>query len=155
MAIRVGRDFSGPDWGGAQELTLFAEQVGPVLSPLLPVPAAPEDLLCLPLLHTRTRPQAWPDWLAPHALTAPEDPPARWHEHFYFMLEAATAGLGVAIAPLALVRDDLAAGRLRAPFGFAPNGMRYAALAPPRRSRDAQALLDWLQDQARTPPQAP
>ena len=47
-------------------------------------------------------------------------------EHLYYLLEAAVAGLGVAIAPEALVRDDLAAGRLAAPWGFIETDARLA-----------------------------
>ena len=43
-------------------------------------------------------------------------------EHLYYLLEAAVAGLGPAIAPEPLVAEDLAAGRLIAPWGFAATG---------------------------------
>ena len=36
----------------------------------------------------------------------------------YYLLEAATSGIGIAIAPRLLVEDDLRAGRLVAPWGF-------------------------------------
>ncbi|MDK3016878.1 LysR substrate-binding domain-containing protein [Pseudodonghicola flavimaris] len=146
VAIRVG---PGP-WGAARALPLFADLTGPVLSPALcdslRDPAALDDpaaLLGLPTLHTRTRMSAWPDWCAQQGLPVPEA--ARIFEHFYFMLEAATAGLGVAIAPEVLVRDDLAAGRLLAPFGFRPSGQTYVALTPEQPSRDAACFTTWLQ----------
>jgi DNA-binding transcriptional LysR family regulator len=41
-------------------------------------------------------------------------------EHFYLSLQAAAAGLGVAMGPQLLVQDDIAAGRLVAPLGFCP-----------------------------------
>ena len=47
-------------------------------------------------------------------------------EHLYYLLEAAVAGLGVAIAPQLLVADDLAAGRLAAPWGFVETPARLA-----------------------------
>jgi DNA-binding transcriptional LysR family regulator len=37
-------------------------------------------------------------------------------DHFYFSLQAAVAGLGVAIGPWHLVRDDLESGVLVAPM---------------------------------------
>jgi DNA-binding transcriptional LysR family regulator len=40
-------------------------------------------------------------------------------EHTYFLLEAAASGLGVAIGSVPLVKQDLQAGRLVAPYGFA------------------------------------
>ena len=65
------------------------------------------------------------------------------------MLEAATAGLGVAIAPEILVRDDIAAGQLAAPLGLTPSGMTYVALLPPGRNRDAKTFANWLGDAER------
>jgi LysR family glycine cleavage system transcriptional activator len=37
-------------------------------------------------------------------------------DHFYLTLQAAVDGMGIAMGPTALVADDLAAGRLVAPF---------------------------------------
>lgn len=141
VAIRVGGEARGP----CQRAPLFADRVGPVLSAVLAARSAiskPEDLAALPLLHTRTRPNAWPDWLERNGLPSRTDGAA--YEHFYFLLEAATAGLGVAIAPSILVRDDLASGRLLAPFGFAPNGLTYEALLPPSPRPEALLFRDWL-----------
>ena len=61
------------------------------------------------------------------------------------MLEAAVAGLGVAIAPQPLVADDLRAGRLSAPWGFSPTPAALA-LWVPRRAADGRAeqLAQWL-----------
>ncbi|WP_096784786.1 LysR family transcriptional regulator [Rhodobacter sp. CZR27] len=140
VAIRVG---SGP-WGSAQATELFPDNVGPVLSPAL-IPEdqlTPQSLLGMTALKTRTRPAAWADWTARQGLAAPIQ--TLEFEHFYFMLEAVTAGLGVAIAPDILIRDDLAAGRLVAPFGFVPSGMSYVALRPARRNADAETFIDWL-----------
>ena len=66
-------------------------------------------------------------------------------EHLYYLLEAAAAGLGVAIAPQPLVADDLAGGRLVAPWGFVESPARLA-LWVPGRSRDnrAERLAQWL-----------
>ena len=65
------------------------------------------------------------------------------------MLEAATAGLGFAIAPEVLVRDDLAAGRLYAPFGFRPSGQQYVALTPDNPSAEAVAFIGWIELQTK------
>lgn len=141
LAIRVGR---GP-WPGASAAPLFIDRTGPVLSPAL-MPreglGEPRALAGLPLLHTGTRPAAWSEWCALAKIDIPLE--GRTYEHFYFMLEAATAGLGVAIAPDIMVRDDLSAGRLVAPFGFVPSGLTYVALTPETPSTDAAIFRDWL-----------
>jgi DNA-binding transcriptional LysR family regulator len=74
------------------------------------------------------------------------------YEHFYYMLEAATAGLGVCIAPGQLVIDDIKTQRLIAPFGFVPSNMDYIAVRRPRRNRKAQAFCAWLAEEAEKTP---
>ena len=146
VAVRVG---PGP-WDGANVTESIAEDVGPALSPTLLEPFGSvmwENLSTLPLLHTRTRPAAWAEWC--NATENPIPSGGQEFEHFYFMLEAATAGLGVAIAPEVLVRDDLAAGRLSAPFGFRPSGQQYVALTPDHPSAEAVAFICWLELQAK------
>jgi LysR family transcriptional regulator, glycine cleavage system transcriptional activator len=69
-------------------------------------------------------------------------------ETFYFLLQAAASGFGVAIGPQPLVADDVAAGRLIAPFGFVPSGVSMYVLYPKARATDPQvmAFRDWLLD---------
>ena len=43
-------------------------------------------------------------------------------DHFYFSLQAAVAGLGMAMGPWHLVQDDLASGLLVARLGFVADG---------------------------------
>jgi DNA-binding transcriptional LysR family regulator len=58
----------------------------------------------------------WLRWLTTAGV--PDLKPARDHvfEHFYFAIQAAIEGLGVAMGPLALVSDELREGRLLAPI---------------------------------------
>ncbi|MCI0429090.1 MAG: LysR substrate-binding domain-containing protein [Rhodospirillales bacterium] len=133
---------------------LFEERIGPVLAPALAARfdlRQPSDLEGVPILHTRTRSSAWADWAAA----------VGWktggfsgtiYEHFYFLLEAAVAGLGATVAPWPLVMDDVAAGRLLAPFGFVPSGLRYIAVRKPKRSRLAQSFCAWLAQEAEATP---
>lgn len=128
---------------------LAPEQIGPVLSPQHARFAAlreapPQALLEEPVLHTVSRPQAWPRWLAAHQL---HDAPrlGTGFDHLTYLLEAAVAGLGVAIAPRELVQADLDSGRLVAPWGFTGTGGTWALCAArgtpdPRLPR----LADWL-----------
>jgi LysR family transcriptional regulator, glycine cleavage system transcriptional activator len=154
VAIRVT---NRPCPGDAVVTELFAEAVGPVIAPVLAgglAPAEVGDLARVPLLHTRTRRDAWPAW-ARAAGWDPPDPTGPEYEHFYFMLEAAAAGLGVCIAPWPLVMDDVAAGRLAAPFGFRPSGHAYVAVRRPRRSRKAQDFCAWAAREVETMPDFP
>lgn len=143
--------FAEPPWpADMQVYQLAVERIGPVLSPryarfaeLHQAPAA--ALLGEPLLHTSSRPQAWPSWASGNALDSGALRYGQGFEHLYYLLEAAAAGLGVAIAPQQLVADDLAAGRLVAPWGFVETSARLV-LWRPLRSRDnrAERLAQWL-----------
>lgn len=73
-------------------------------------------------------------------------------EHFYLSLQAAAAGLGVAMGPQLLVQDDIAAGRLVAPLGFVPDGSHYCLLAVERWGAGSvqQLLADWIEQQMKS-----
>jgi DNA-binding transcriptional LysR family regulator len=142
----------------AQRLTLFDERCGPVLSPRLAAALRLrriEQLAAAPRLLTRSRAAAWQVW----AERVGHDPAGfaggAAYEHFYFMLEAATAGLGVAVAPWPLVIDDLRARRLVAPFGFVASGLSYVAAWRDRRPGKAARFAAWLAQEAATTPEAP
>jgi DNA-binding transcriptional LysR family regulator len=65
------------------------------------------------------------------------------------MLEAAVAGLGMAIAPWSFAEADIALGRLVAPFGFRELPMRFAFIQPGAGNPLADAFGKWLQRQGR------
>jgi LysR family glycine cleavage system transcriptional activator len=154
VAIRRD-DFAFP--AGVAAALVMTEQIGPVCSPAIaqslrdggdPGPAA--FLARHPLLHTKTRLEAWPSWARLSGLRLMPGREQRF-EHFYFSLQAAAAGLGIAIGPWALVRQDIAAGILVAPFGFLEDGSAYHLLSPHPPGSDWRiaALLEWLRDQSR------
>ena len=144
VAIRVG---SAPWPSGADVVPLFPEQTGPVLAPSLAAGAA-ANFAGIPILHTRTRLRAWGDWLSKSALALDPGPRVEY-EHFYFMLEAASAGLGVCVSPWPYVNDDIRFGKLVAPLGFLDSGHEYVALRRSRRNRKSSLFCAWLQDEAR------
>lgn len=145
---------AAPPWPIRWQVEVLApEQIGPVVSPAYAGwprlrGQSADRLLDEPLLHTTSRPQAWPDWFESVQLTTPRSPPGQGFPHLYHLLEAAIAGLGVAIAPAPLVADDLASGRLLAPWGFRPTTAKWI-LASTRRSPDHRTtmLADWLRDE--------
>lgn len=153
-----------PPWPtGWQVRPLATERIGPVLSPRHPRYArlrqAPATVLLEEaLLHTASRPQAWQRWAEACDLPAGRLRQGQGFAHLYYLLEAAVAGLGVAIAPEPLVSDDLAAGRLEAPWGFLPTAGQWL-LATPAHRHDARiaALATWIRTQLGEPqpPAAP
>ncbi len=133
---------------------LFAEALGPVMSADLYQRIQiqkPRDILKLPLLHTRTRAEAWDTWLQVHGLTLPvtkSKTAMQPFQHYYFSLEAALRGQGVCVAPSHLVMDDLAAGRLVAPLGFVPSGLQYVLLTKIMLRPIVSKFCDWLMAEA-------
>ncbi len=142
VAIRVGCSPWPPD---VDVIPLFNEKFGPVHAPSINV--EPGTDYRVPLLHTVSRRGAWSDWSALSG-RAVEGTGSAEFEHFYFMLEAAIAGLGVSISPWPLVAEDIASGRLIAPFGFIESGLSYVALRRRKQNRKASLFCDWLKTTA-------
>ncbi|CAB5704153.1 Gcv operon activator [Delftia tsuruhatensis] len=121
------------------------ERVGPVCrTELAPALAGPGPVTGV-LLHAQTRPEAWAQWAQAAGVRLQPARELRF-EHFYLSLQAATAGAGIAIGPIALVADDIANGVLCAPRGFVADGTCYVLLAP-AGDHDAgtfDAVLSWL-----------
>jgi DNA-binding transcriptional LysR family regulator len=124
-------------------VTICAEWIGPVCVPSSPL--ANGQRQGQRLLHSRTRPQAWDNWLR---LTGQAMPDASRvdYEHFYLCVQAATAGLGIGMASLLMVQDELDGGQLIAPFGFIQDGSSYCLLSPRPFSENAScmAFKAWL-----------
>ena len=136
-----------PGWTGKRFL---GEARLPVLSPDLmrkcPL-RTPADLELHTLLHAATLREAWPRWLA--AANVPNLKPARDQvfEHFYFAIQAALEGLGVLMGPLALISDELHAGRLLAPISEPAIRTRGYFVYMPTRNRELAAIAafrKWL-----------
>lgn len=144
--------FADPPWpADMQVFELAPERIGPVLSPRYAnyarlAAATAEALYAEPLLHTTSRPQAWPQWAAAQGLAAERMQQGQGFEHLYYLLEAAAAGLGVAIAPQTLVADDLRAGRLVAPWGFVETS-GCLALWTRRADPRSERLAHWLRSE--------
>ena len=143
---------------GWQVHELAIERLGPVVSPRYPGfeslhGQSPSCLLDEALLHTSSRPQAWPTWAQANGLPAEALAFGAGFEHLYYLLEAAVAGLGVAIAPEPLVREDLASGRLVAPWGFVDAPGRWVLCAR-RNEPDARIALlaEWMRLDLQTIP---
>ncbi|WP_135074822.1 LysR substrate-binding domain-containing protein [Terasakiella sp. SH-1] len=124
------------------------EAIGPVCSPSY-IEKHPD--LNWTLLHTRTRTEAWHDWkqLSNQDIQCDNE---KFFDHFYFSLQAAVAGMGVAIGPKILVEDDLKNDLLIAPFGFKETSVNYVALSlkNPTSNEKVHAFINWMQNASTT-----
>jgi LysR family glycine cleavage system transcriptional activator len=135
------------DWPGLIAEPLFAADLLPVCVPRLAVALKrPADLKGPSLLRVAHATEDWPLWLKAAGATRIS---ARGTEFQYYgqALQAAVDGLGVAMGIRPYIDDDLAAGRLVAPFALSvPKGMRWYLVYRSFQSeqRDFAAFRRWL-----------
>lgn len=140
-AIQYG-DGAWPDVVSHQ---LVAEDLVAVVAPGLWATGA----LDRPLgrLRMTIRADAWDLWDAARAATTPRGPVVLNVENFTMMIEAACQGLGVGVMPTIYADDELARGRLIAPFGAPVASGRGYWLNVPATSPAGSAvwsLATWL-----------
>ena len=144
LAIRR-LDFALPEAWHVRRL--FPEKVGPVMSPRLAPAFESGEYIAL---GSKTRPDAWSRWLSTHpSVRRPRE--IRFYDHHFLIVEAATAGLGVALSPWVLATDDIDRGRLIAPAGFDADESHYGLIwtGEAELSGTAHGLAFWLQDQCK------
>jgi DNA-binding transcriptional LysR family regulator len=155
LAIRM----SGEIVDDEVEKTPFLDHyVGPLLSPALmgDGPVTLERLAALPRLHTRTFRRGWTQWQAATGHRLGPAPVDREFDHNFYMLEAAAAGLGVAMGSWAFVLDEMVAGKLVAPLGFIRAQVQVVALRPRGVANPAaEAFRDWLVEEGAATPAPP
>ncbi|MFZ6874755.1 LysR substrate-binding domain-containing protein [Undibacterium sp. Di27W] len=107
------------------------------------------------LLHTATRPRAWQQWQKLSGQTATGKSRATY-EHFYLSLQAASAGLGIAMASAYMVEDEIRSGQLLAAHAFLADGSDYVLLSASPFDEDQRrlAFLAWLQQEFEATAQA-
>jgi DNA-binding transcriptional LysR family regulator len=132
------------------ETLLMEHTFGPVCAPGAG-PLEPQARLL-----SRTHPPVWAEWTAASGVDLGPGAGPREFDHMFYMLEAAAAGLGVAIGSWPLVEQDIERGRLVAPLGFTQGRGRVALFAPRRNPHTGVAALrDWLVEQAAMLPKPP
>ncbi len=148
VAIRFGRG----DWPGVH-VELVAEETvtlvcGPAVRDSL---REPSDIARFTLLHEEMLPldpsPRWETWLRAAGVTGLETSHGPRFSHTHMMLQTVMDGHGLALAGTLLVDDDLAAGRLVAPFDLKlPSGFAYylACPAPASDRPKIKAFWRWV-----------
>jgi LysR family glycine cleavage system transcriptional activator len=146
----------GPDtFHGFSSRFLLSERRLPVCSPSLLAQQPLDDVTDLrrhTLLHLTSMPRLWGDWLTEAGQHGLRPAGALTLDHFYLTIQAALDGLGVAMGPTALIADDIAAGRLLAPFpDISLPARSYFAYLPEGHGIDPHTAVfcDWLEQQGR------
>jgi len=141
-------------WPGLVAEPLFAADLLPVCAPRLAASLKkPADLKGPALLRVAHASGDWPLWLKAAGLPRVN---ARGPEFQYYgqALQAAVDGLGVAMGIRPYIDDDLAAGRLVAPFALTvPKGMRWYLVYRifQATQRDFAAFRRWIIQAAAQP----
>jgi len=141
-------------WPGFVAEPLFAADLMPVCAPNIATDLkSPADLSPRDLIRVAHATDDWPLWLRGSgmprlAIEGPE------FEFYGQALQAAADGLGVAMGIRPYIDDDLAAGRLVAPFHRAVSkGMHWYLVYREARSDepDFSAFRKWITNTARAP----
>lgn len=119
----------------------------PALLQRLPPLREPRDLRDAPLLRTPIEP--WAPWFAAAGLDWPEPTQGPKLVDLGLTLEAAVAGLGIALARPSLARHWLETGTLVAPFTLSTAPAHQYYLLPHAAQGAAAAFADWLAEVCR------
>jgi LysR family transcriptional regulator, glycine cleavage system transcriptional activator len=144
--------FGQPDWPDAHHLKLFDERLTACASPALlaqnPVQTL-ADMAGLPLLQLETRATGWAAWFRAQGGTPPVVA-GMVMDQFSMMIQAAIAGLGVALLPRYLAEPEILDGRLLPLLRPAvPGDGAYWLAWPERRDQDPafRRFRHWIDGQ--------
>lgn len=146
-AIQHGR----PAVSGLAAIRLMGEELVVVASRDLAA-AGEVALDRVPLLQQITRPEGWARWFDARGIAHPDPHAGPRFEQFSHVIQAAIAGLGLALVPRFLVEDELGLGQLRIVGpGPAAMGDAYYLVHPERKRHDPAivAFGAWLAREAR------
>jgi DNA-binding transcriptional LysR family regulator len=149
--IDVAVHFGGEVWPGAVCHRLMGEVVVPVAAPSLlerwPQPRRPEEVRRYTLLQHVTRPQAWQEWLQACGVDSVDGLVGPRFEQIHMVIQAAVAGLGVAVLPRFLIQEELGSGRLAVLIDRPVKSRHAYYLVHSERKSDDRRIMafrDWF-----------
>jgi LysR family glycine cleavage system transcriptional activator len=157
VAIHSGDGGAAPSGGTAPSgggcIRLFGETLLPACSPAILTGQcrSPADLVGQVLLCSLHRPDDWPRWIAAAGLRGVDGNGGLKFENSSLAYQAAIDRLGIVMAQRALIADDLASGRLAAPFNLEVETQGAYTLVYPRRSAALETVrmfADWITTEA-------
>jgi DNA-binding transcriptional LysR family regulator len=150
VAIRFGHG----EWRDAIVDPLMGEEIQVVCSPKLMEGEHPitsyDSLRYHRLIRHSTRPSSWDHWFRSVGAHREDQQWGPTLEHFFMVIQAAVAGLGVALLPTFLIEDDIRNGKLVTPFTdrIAGPGAYYLITSAAKSELPRVKLFrKWLLDQ--------
>jgi LysR family glycine cleavage system transcriptional activator len=144
--------YGAPVWAGAFVHHLMDEEVLAVCSPAYKAKRkikVPGDLIKAQLLQQLTRPAAWTAWFEDIGVDNPGSFLGHQFDHFGMAVQAAIAGLGVALVPRFLITEDLRSKKLVVLFEHAlKNNEAYFLVVPESRAAAVRPFTDWIIERA-------
>lgn len=154
VAIRMGRG----DWAGLDTTCLVREQLVPVCAPRIAGAfRSTDDLADSTLLHVVDAREDWTAWGRLAGIKLPPAVRGLRFDTIQMALDAAVAGLGVAIGRLPLVEADLAERRLVPLFGRPRTCRTGYWMVTARGSRirpEIAAFCGWIEGEVEPPQHA-
>lgn len=156
-AIRFGTG----SWPDVRCDYITGRELVPVCAPGLfeSPPTEAIHLLSKPLLHHTTAPHLWPSWFLDVGIKDARTNNGAHYEQYFFLSQAAAAGIGLALIPRCLIEDELSEGKLIIPFSRPFKAREGYYLCYPEHKSNLPALQvfrQWLLEiGGRTRPGAP
>ncbi|MCB2096781.1 MAG: transcriptional regulator GcvA [Parvularculaceae bacterium] len=148
--IDVEIRYGAGDWPNLYVVKIADEDIFPVCSPKLlgrrKRPLNVADLDEYSLIHDELV-MEWSDWIEAAGGTSAKADKGMRYNHSHIVIRAAAAGEGMALGRSLLVADDIAAGRLVAPFEHKmPSKYSYYLVRPREHAEKAWAksFEEWL-----------
>ncbi|MBY4897666.1 LysR substrate-binding domain-containing protein [Cupriavidus sp. AU9028] len=116
---------------------------------------SPADLLSEPLLYHNNAPANWQHWFEAAGVPHVKPVLARGFDQVSILVQAVKADMGIAVLQRCLVRDEIEAGRVAAPFDLPIRLTRGYFLCTPRERQHHPALSRfraWLLETAAQDP---
>src|SRR5690606_1461723 len=156
VAIQLGRG----DWSDSRSRKMMDATLDAVCSPAYLRAVgdlrSPERLNPDDLLHSRYRREEWSKWLQGNGIGNIDHRGGLEYESSLLTYTAARSGLGVAIAQLEYLEDELAEGRLIQPFNLPVKSETSFYVVWPTLtsvSTKTRHFIDWILEQAGQPPE--
>jgi LysR family glycine cleavage system transcriptional activator len=150
--------YGNNDWPYVVSVPLTGDKLVIVGAPSylksIPPVRTPADVVNAVKLQPIRRPNVWRDWMLAAGVEHANPWAGPRFEYYYLIMQAAVAGLGLAILPTMLVAEDLRSGRLVNPLGTQFQSPDFYCLVYPADKEGnprLRAFRLWLEHEAGLP----